>query len=134
MDPLVTGESAAQEHRHVILLIEGDFLTRWRAGEYLRETGFDVIEAVSAEESLAAIQTRSRIDAIFCDAEVFQGEQGEGLLAFLESHHPNLPILLASAGARAVATWAPRETRASIDKPYDLDEIERRLHELIDGP
>ena len=50
MDPLVSGERTAIPRRKVILVVEEDFLTRWSAAEYLRETGFAVIEAINSAE------------------------------------------------------------------------------------
>ncbi len=130
MDPVVTAERNAKPHRKVILLVEEDFLTRWRAAEYLRETGLAVIEAVGAVEALAAIRTRSGIDAVFCSADAFVEANGAELLLCLEQH-PDIPVLLASQVPDLGGPLAPKPARANIRKPYSMSDVERDLNALM---
>ena len=130
MDPLVNEESKAKPRRKVILIVEQDFLTRWGAAEFLRETGFEVIEAVSAKEALAAFRAESAIDAIFCDVDTISCAGGEEFYGWLEKH-PNLPVLLAQETVHQGGTLVPLSTRANVAKPYAMSEVERRLHKLI---
>jgi DNA-binding NtrC family response regulator len=130
MDSLVIEERHRKPSRKVILLVEEDFLTRWSAAEYLRETGLAVIEAVSAVEALAAIRAGSEIDAVFCSAGVFLETSGHEFLRCLEQH-ATLPVLLAAQAADLVGSLAPKPTRANIRKPYALSDVERDLNALI---
>ena len=124
-------EELKPEHRaRVILVVEADFLTRWGASEYLREIGFEVIEAVNAEEAFAALHAATLIDAIFCDSDAISGHQGSGFLACLDDRHPNLPVLLISNGV-AAGELKPMPTRASIGKPYRMIDVEQQLNALI---
>jgi CheY-like chemotaxis protein len=130
MDPLITGERHAKPPRRVILLVEHDFLTRWTAAEYLRETGFEVIEAVSAAEALAAMRSGSAIDAMFCNVDTALAAGGGELLRCLEQEHRNLPVLLAS-DAHGSGSLASMPTRASIGKPYSMSDVEQRLKAIM---
>src|ERR1700743_2979474 len=93
MDPLVSDEHTAKPRRNLILIVEGDFLTRWTAAEYLRETGFDVIEAVNSTEALAALRAGSTFDAVFCDLSSISTTAGPEFLDWLEKS-PALPVIL----------------------------------------
>jgi DNA-binding NtrC family response regulator len=130
MDPLVNEERTAISRRKVILIIEDDFLTRWSAAEYLRETKFDVIEAVSAAEGIAAMQADTIIDAIFCDASLISGLGGEEFLQCLTERHPNLPVLLASDHMRnTLFTATP--SHLIVTKPYEMGDVERQLRAML---
>jgi len=130
MDPLVNEESKAKPRRKVILIVDEDFLSRWGAAEYLRETGFEVIEAVSAEEAMAAFRANSAIDAIFCDDHTISGAGGKEFYAWLEKHL-NLPVLLAQEAVDEGDTLVPLSTRANVAKPYAMSDVEQRLHTLL---
>src|ERR1700742_3924569 len=133
MDPQVTDALTAAEHRPRILLIEADFLARWQAGEYLRETGFEVLEAVSAAEGLAAIRAGSPLNAVFCACEVLLGAAGEALRLLLEGQHTQLPVLVACRSPSGAKVFDLPPTWTRIDRPYALEDIERRLRALISG-
>ena len=128
MEPLVPEERNADRRRRAILIVEDDFLRRWSAAEYLRETGFDVIEAVSEGEALAAIRTGSEIDAIFCAIDSISTTAGHEFFRCLEEQRPTLPVLLAGEGLDNKGnTLATPTHHASIGKPYVMRDVEQRL-------
>ena len=129
MDPLVSDEHTAKPRRNLILIVEGDFLTRWTAAEYLRETGFDVIEAVNSAEASAALRAGSAIDAVFCDLTSISSA-ASGFLDWLEKH-PELPVILVSDSSDHSATLPAVHNCLSIAKPYSMSEVEQRLHQLV---
>jgi CheY-like chemotaxis protein len=130
MDPLVSDEHTAKPRRNLILIVEGDFLTRWTAAEYLRETGFDVIEAVNSAEALAALRAGAAFDAVFCDLASMSDSAGPELLDWLEKR-PALPVILVSDVSDHSATQPAIQMRSSIAKPYAMSEVEQRLHTLL---
>jgi DNA-binding NtrC family response regulator len=131
MDPLVTKERSTERRRNAVLVVEEDFLARWGVSEYLRETGFNVIEAVNASEALAAIHADSAIDVIFCAIGAPTGVGGEDFLHLVAKERPRLPVLIASDGSDRDSTLANTPTRAKIDKPYVMIDVEQRLRALI---
>ena len=130
MDPLVSDDHTANSRRKLILIVEGDFLTRWTAAEYLRETGFDVIEAVNSAEALAALRAGSAFDAVFCDVMSMSDTAGPEFLDWLEKR-PALPVVLVSDSSDYNATLSSVRMRSSITKPYEMSEVERRLRALL---
>ena len=132
MDPLVSDEHSAKPRGKLILIVEGDFLTRWTAAEYLRETGFDVIEAVNSAEALAALRAGSAFDAVFCDLTSMSDIAGPELLDWL-AKRPALPVILVADSSGHSATLPAIQKRSSIAKPYAMSEVEQRLHALWDA-
>jgi len=131
LDPLSAEQQSCKQRKRRVLLVEEDFLTRWAAAEYLRETGFDVIEAVSTGEALAAIRSVSAIDAVFCAMQFTLGTEGEELLNYLQNQRPPLPVLLASDGADCSGKVSEGATLEVVDKPYVMSDVEQRLSALI---
>jgi DNA-binding NtrC family response regulator len=117
--------------RRRILLVEDDFLTRWNTAEYLRETGFDVIEAVNARDAMAILGTGSPLDAVFSDVGIAPEMDGLSFSHWSAQHYPKLPILLTSGDPRVAGLVAP--AWRFISKPYALNEVERHLHDLIEA-
>lgn len=132
MDPLVSDEHGAKPRRKLILIVEGDFLARWTAAEYLRETGFDVIEAVNSAEALAALRAGSAFDAVFGDLTSMSDIAGPELLDWLEKR-PALPVILVADSSGHSPTQPAMQKRSSIAKPYAMNEVEQRLHALWDA-
>jgi DNA-binding NtrC family response regulator len=130
-DPLVTKERSTEPRRNAVLVVEDDFLARWGVSEYLRETGFNVIEAVNASEALAAIHADSAIDAIFWAIGITTGVGGEEFLGLVARERPSLPVLIAWDGSDQDSTLANTPTRAKIGKPYLMIDVEQRLRDLI---
>jgi DNA-binding NtrC family response regulator len=131
MDPLVTKERSTEPRRNAVLVVEDDFLARWGVSEYLRETGFYVIEAINASEALAAIHADPAIDVIFCAIGTTTGVGGEDFLRLVAKERPSLPVLVASDGSHRDRTLANTPRRAKIDKPYVMIDVEQRLRALI---
>jgi DNA-binding NtrC family response regulator len=134
MDPLVTQERSTEPRRNAVLVVEEDFLARWGVSEYLRETGFNVIEAVNVSEALAAIHADSAIDVIFCAIGATTEVGGEGFLRLVAKERPSLPVLIASDGLDQESIFANTPTRAKIGKPYVMIDVEQGLRALIARP
>jgi DNA-binding NtrC family response regulator len=131
MDPLVTRERTTESRRRAVLVVEDDFLARWEVSEYLRETGFNVIEAVNASEALAAVRADSTIDVILCAIGITNDLGGEDFLRFIEKERLSLPVLIASDGLDQGSLSANTPTHAKIGKPYVMSDLEQRLRALI---
>ena len=56
--------------RPAVLLVEDEFLIRVHAAEVIREAGFEVIEAISADEAIVILETRRDIRVLFTDIQM----------------------------------------------------------------
>lgn len=115
-----------------VLVVEDDVLVRAVTAAYLRDCGFEVIEASSADEAVRVIQAAIPVDLVFSDVNMPGSMDGFGLARWLGRERPELKVLLASG-----ATWAARddtEYRAQVPvltKPYAFTELERRIRAVL---
>lgn len=90
-----------------ILIIDDEADLRFVIGEYLRDLGFDVIEAAGGPAGLELVASDSP-DAVLCDLRMPEMD-GLAVLKILVQNHPELPILvITGAGVLADAVEALR--------------------------
>lgn len=114
--------------RSVILVVEDEFLLRWPVCEYLRDSGFRVIEAASVGEAIAVLSSETRVDVVFSDINLESQADGRELSKWLQAHRPKMPMLLTSGESPPAELT---RVRPFIPKPYSLDEVERRLLHMM---
>ncbi len=116
----------------VILVVEDEVFIRFDVADFLRESGFDVIEAGSAQEAVEAIASGARVDLVFSDIQMPGAMNGLGLAIFIRANHPGLPVILTSGASLkmdidpSIADVAPIEA-----KPYDPDLILARIRRTL---
>ena len=84
-----------------ILLVEDDDLIRGNTGEMLKEAGFVVVEAASAEEALMALQT-APVDVLVTDLNL-PGASGRELAEKARALRPDAIVIFATGDPGAVA-------------------------------
>lgn len=104
-----------------ILLVEDELLIRLFLGEELRDCGYQVIEAGSADEALALLDTMVP-DLVISDVRMPGTLDGIGLLAHIKSIFPELPVIITSGHSEpslAMANGANNFVR----KPFLMETI-----------
>ena len=130
MEPLEASNGEAEDTREVVLIVEDDFLVRWPAAEYLRDSGYRVIEAGTVGEAMVVFSSGTHVDLVFSDINLSGGQlTGYAFARWLGDHHPHIPLLLTSGDATA----SPRTQIGIpfIPKPYVLAEVDERIKELL---
>lgn len=120
--------------RAAVLVVEDEALIRMVIADHLRDTGYDVVETRTADEAVALMEKGLHVDAVFSDVNLPGTLNGIGLLRWLRSQRPQIPVLLTS-GAIAVQD-IPADLRGSCElllKPYDIDEVVRRIGPVLAG-
>lgn len=124
-------------NRARVLLVEDDHEMRILLARYLRRAGYDVIEAddgIAALMRLAdAIGRRgfSTYDLVISDIRM-PGPSGLNLVAELRSCDWATPVILITAFGTAETHDKARRLGAEIlDKPLDLEELERAVVRLL---
>jgi PleD family two-component response regulator len=56
--------------RPVILIVEDEFLIRMHAAEMIKQAGYDVIEAASADDAIVILEARRDIRVVFTDVRM----------------------------------------------------------------
>ena len=112
-------------HRGCILVVDDEPLVRLGTAELLRDEGYDVEEADSAETALALVPF-DRFDCVVTDY-LMPGLNGVELAARLHTERPALPILLLSGYADLEAFSA----LPYLSKPCFGDDLARAVARLI---
>lgn len=127
--------SVAKGTAETLLVVDDEILIRIAICDYLRECGFRVIEAVSADEAMIVLQEPSlKINIVLSAVEMSGTMDGFGLARWVRANKPGVPIILAGSPARAADAAADLcESGPMLAKPYEpqvlLDRIRRTLAE-----
>ena len=99
---------------------------------YLRECGFDVVEAGSADEAIRVLEADINVDIVFSDVNMPGSMDGFGLAQWLRRERPGLKIILTSGVARTAKEAGDLcEHGPMLAKPYDHAELERHIRTLL---
>ena len=112
--PVTPAAPAASATTRTVLLVEDDALIRSATAEALQDAGHVVVEAGSAEEAMAALQT-APIDVLITDIHL-PGSSGLDLADRAAGLRPGMRIVLASGDVEGVDATHPGVT--VLAKPY----------------
>jgi DNA-binding NtrC family response regulator len=131
--PLENTESLVPERTPTVLLVEDETLLRVVVADHLKERGFEVHEAATADEAVAALaQPDVEIDVIFTDVKMPGSLDGIGLAKWVLENRPSVPVLVTSGdvGNENIG----HVLCGGVDffaKPYDLDAVEGHIRQTI---
>ena len=116
-----------------ILVVEDDSLVRGTIVEHLKDCGYFVVEAASAEEAQTMLRSGINIDLVFNDV-VMPGQNGFELASWIRSQFVKMRILLTSgydSAARRVAD-EPNADRF-LTKPYLPGQVVQLIEMMLHG-
>ena len=102
-----------------ILVAEDEILTRTVLAQFLRAAGHRVIEASTADDALAVLQSGQPVDLVITDIEMPGGQDGYDLVRDLRADHPRTRIIVAAASPEDPSIR--RKIDAFFEKPYDIE-------------
>jgi signal transduction histidine kinase/ActR/RegA family two-component response regulator len=105
-----------------VLLVDQDVEQRAPAAQLLRERGFDVVEAASASDGLAAMAQRAP-DVLVTDLVIPGAMNGLDLAARARHVHPGVSVLVVSEFADAVIADGSPIPHRLVRKPLSADEL-----------
>lgn len=123
-----SGHGRDDRCRPVVLLVEDEFLIRMASADWLRDEGFEVIEAANGAEALAVLASDHELALVATDVNLGDGPTGLDVAAQAARLRPGVPVLLVSAHV------PPDETSnigAFVQKPYGPTELVRWASKLI---
>ncbi len=88
--------SRSPSPRRSILVVEDELIIRMVVADELRDSGYDVIEALNADEALTILRSPVRVDLIFSDVRMPGSLDGLGLLTMVRKNFPDLPVIITS--------------------------------------
>src|SRR6201996_5224602 len=80
-----------------VVVVEDEALIRAVLSDMLQDKGFKVLEAANANEAIEIFEKTSvEIDLVFTDVRMPGSMDGFGLVRWVQSSRPTLPVIVAS--------------------------------------
>ena len=105
----------------VVLVVEDDFFVRIDIADFLRESGYVVVETESGEEAIAVFDSGMSIDAVFTDINLTGRVSGWDVAECFRADRPNIPILYTSGKIIEPERRVPGSVFVS--KPYQRADV-----------
>jgi len=118
----------------LVLIVDDDKLTRWSLSRVLTRASYQVQEAATAADGLAAI-AGERPDAVLLDIVLPDGN-GFSVLRTIHETHPRLPVILITAHGSEETARMARDlgARGHLIKPCNPAELCAALAVALDRP
>ncbi len=116
-----------------VLIVDQDFMSRWKTADFLRERGYFIIEATDASDAMALIASGTRVDIVIFDLSSRDASDTRSLAEWLEEHHPELTRLMTSKIAVDAPISAPGNHRIVVE-PYEPAQLAAHLESLLKEP
>lgn len=139
MKPIVTDDLAstvkqildAGGSRFTILVVDDDPTLRTMLRQHLEDSGYKVLDVSNGLKAVRILDTES-INLVLTDVRMPEMD-GFELMAHIRTHYPWIPVMVMSAYGTPEATRRFREMGSLqvMDKPVDLDELNRRITESL---
>jgi len=115
-----------------VLVVEDEVLIRLAVSDYLRECGYQVIEASNAEEAIRVLEAGIKVDVVFSDVNMPGSLDGFGLAQWVRRERSAIKVILASGAARsAKAAGDLCHQGPFLKKPYAHEDLEREIRALL---
>lgn len=113
----------------IVLVVDDVVLVRMLIADSLRSRGFHVVEAGSGEEAVQLLDSGPRINVVLTDIYMPAAElDGFGLARWIRRRRPDVKVVIGSGVTSAIAAAdADLFVGPILRKPYDFDEVEKRL-------
>src|SRR6202140_4334605 len=130
---------AAAATRHasageIVLVVEDEPVVRGVILEMLAEQGYRTLEAIDGPSGLRILRTKARVDLLVTDVGL-PGMNGRQLADLARETRPGLKILFITGYAESVAISDGflESGMEMITKPFELDNLTRRIRAMISG-
>jgi PAS domain S-box-containing protein len=124
----------AEPHgQETLLIVEDETAVRNLVASALRNEGYELLLAASAEDALAIVDRRDRpIDLLLTDA-IMPGRSGVELAAALTARTPALPVIIMSGYTdEALSLEDTGAVVECLQKPFTPAELRRRIRDALD--
>jgi CheY-like chemotaxis protein len=116
----------------VILLVEGNALTRMAVASYLRECGYQVVEADGGTEARRLLEAGTAARVAFIDLDLKGETDGFSLAQWIRAERPEVKVLLTSGVRRTAETASDLcEDGPHLSRPYDHRDLESHIRRLL---
>jgi two-component sensor histidine kinase/CheY-like chemotaxis protein len=113
-----------------VLVVEDEMVLRMRAVDIVEDAGFTAVEAVSADEALEILESRSDISLLFSDIQMPGSMDGLKLAHAVHDRWPSIKIILVSGLVKVSDADKPTDSRF-FGKPLEVKQMIAELQEMI---
>ncbi|WP_291864819.1 ATP-binding protein [Bradyrhizobium sp.] len=117
-----------------ILLVEDDAGVREYAVGALQDLGYRVLPAAGGAEALRIAEKPGRLDLLFTDVVLGEGNNGKQLAEQILKHRPGLPVLFTTGYTRnAIVHHGRLDPGVNLlNKPYTLGDLAEKVRYVLD--
>lgn len=116
--------------RHVVLVVDDEFLVRCVLSEILQDAGFQVMQAENANDAIGILERHPRVDLVFSDVKM-PGMDGFELARWISEHKSEMPVILASGYAGKTGAASEMRCTEILRKPFDFDTVIAKIRDTI---
>jgi two-component sensor histidine kinase/CheY-like chemotaxis protein len=114
----------------VVLVVEDELMLRMRAVDIVQDAGFEPIEAISADEAIAILESRDDISCLFTDIQMPGSMDGLKLAHVTHTRWPHIKIILVSGQIAVTEADAPEDSKF-FPKPLEIEQMIVELQDMI---
>jgi two-component sensor histidine kinase/FixJ family two-component response regulator len=114
----------------IVLVVEDELMLRMRAVDIVQDAGFEPIEAISADEAIAILESRDDISCLFTDIQMPGSMDGLKLAHVTHTRWPHIKIILVS-GQIAVTEADKPEDSKFFPKPLEIEQMILELQDMV---
>jgi two-component system, response regulator PdtaR len=119
--------------KSVVLVVEDEPLVLADAVAIIEDAGYQVIEAINADDAIAILHSRSDIRVVFTDIEMPGSMDGLKLARVVREKWPPVELIVTS-GRRALDVGALPARGTFIGKPYTAQQVLDAVKQFVDRP
>jgi two-component sensor histidine kinase/ActR/RegA family two-component response regulator len=113
-----------------VLVVEDEMVLRMRAVDIVEDAGFTAVEAVSADEAISILESRSDISLLFSDIQMPGTMDGLKLAHAVHDRWPAIKIILVSGQVKVSDADKPADSRF-FGKPLEVKQMISELQEML---
>jgi len=113
-----------------VLVVEDEMVLRLRAVDIVEDAGFTAVEAVSADEALAILESRSDISLLFSDIQMPGSMDGLMLAHAVHERWPAIKIILVSGQVKPSEADKPADAKF-FGKPLVVKQMINQLQQMV---
>lgn len=113
-----------------VIVAETDMLARMVLSQYLRECGYEVIEAPTSDDVMTVLRSGRKVSIILMDAQISGGLAGFTLARQIRENYPAIEIVLTFGIAKAAEKAGDICDKGPLERPYHPQQIVRRIKRL----
>jgi len=116
--------------RHIVLVVDDEFLVRSVLSEILRDAGFHVLQAASVSDAIGILEKHPHVDLVFSDVKM-PVMDGFELARWVNEHKTDLPVILASGYVGKTNMACELRCAEFLKKPFDFDTVIEKIRVTI---